>query len=480
MALFGRLKPLDDHLTHAPANALAKTLSWPHLIALGIGCTIGMGIFTLTGVGAKLAGPGVILSFAMAGMVVICAALAYTEMATLIPTSGSAFTYTYSVLGEGLAWVVGWSLVLEYALGAAAVATGWAGHIQGFLEGTLHIVTPAALTAGPMAGGIVNIYAVVIALIVTGLLLIGTRESATVNIILVVIKCAALVLFVVLAIPAIKSGNYHPFMPYGFQAHTLGDGVDKYGVAAAAAIVFFAFYGFDAVSTASEEVKNPNRDLTIGIVGSMVACVLIYMLVSASAVGAIDFKLFSNSAEPLPDVMRLLSHPLAAALIGAAAIVALPSVILVCIYGQSRVLFVMARDGLIPQGFAKVNKRGIPAVMTITTGLFVAAVAGFIPLQKIAELANAGTLCAFTAVSLSMIVLRIQKPKLERIFKTPVFWLIGPAAIIGCIWLFTSLSDLAKMWFLEWNAAGLVFYFCYGFWRSRLRGAAKLESEGGL
>ena len=478
MALFGRLKPLDDHLTHAPANALAKTLSWPHLIALGIGCTIGMGIFTLTGVGAKLAGPGVILSFAMAGLVVICAALAYTEMATLIPTSGSAFTYTYSVLGEGLAWIVGWSLVLEYALGAAAVATGWAGHIQGFLAGTLHIVIPPALMAGPMAGGVVNLFAVIIALAVTGLLLIGTRESATVNIVLVIIKSAALVLFVALAVPAIKAGNYHPFMPYGFAAHNIGP--DKYGVAAAAAIVFFAFYGFDAVSTASEEVKNPNRDLTIGIVGSMIACVLIYMLVSASAVGALPFMQFSSSTEPLPDIMRILSHPLAAALIGAAAIIALPSVILVCIYGQSRILFVMARDGLIPQGFAKVNERGIPAVMTITTGLFVAAVAGFVPLQKIAELANAGTLCAFTAVSLSMIVLRIQKPTLVRVFKTPVFWLIGPAAIIGCIWLFTSLSDIAKIWFAEWNAIGLVFYFCYGFWRSRLRGVAKLESEGGL
>ena len=190
MALFGRAKPLDDHLQHT-GSGLARTLSWPHLIALGIGCTIGMGIFTLTGIGAKLAGPGVILSFALAGMVVICAALAYTEMATLIPGSGSAFTYTYSVMGEGLAWVVGWSLVLEYALGAAAVSTGWSGHIQGFLTGTLHFTLPHALTAGPMEGGVVNLCAVVIALIVTGLLLIGTRESAIVNIILVLIKSAA-------------------------------------------------------------------------------------------------------------------------------------------------------------------------------------------------------------------------------------------------------------------------------------------------
>jgi APA family basic amino acid/polyamine antiporter len=468
MALFGRTKPLDDHLSHT-GKGLARTLSWPHLIALGIGCTIGMGIFTLTGVGAKLAGPGVILSFALAGIVVIFAALAYTEMATLIPASGSAFTYTYSVLGEGLAWVVGWSLVLEYALGAAAVSTGWSGHIQGFLEGTLHFALPHYLSAGPMDGGVVNLFAVVIALVVTGLLLIGTRESAIVNIVLVVIKSAALVLFVVLALPAIKTGNYHPFMPYGFAAHDIG--VDKYGVAAAAAIVFFAFYGFDAVSTASEEVKNPAKDLTIGIVGSMIACVLIYMLVSASAVGAIPFLQFAGSSEPLPEIMRLLNYPWAAALVGAAAVIALPSVVLVCIYGQSRILFVMARDGLIPQGFAKVNKRGIPAVMTITTGIFVAAVAGFVPLQKIAELANAGTLCAFSAVSLSMIVLRIQRPELPRIFKTPVFWLVGPAAIIGCLWLFTSLSGLAKLWFAEWNAIGLVFYFCYGFWRSRLRKA---------
>ena len=483
MALFGRLKPLDDHLTHAPANALAKTLSWPHLIALGVGCTIGMGIFTLTGVGAKLAGPGVVLSFAIAGMVVLLAGLAYTEMATLIPTSGSAFTYTYSVLGEGLAWVVGWSLVLEYALGASAVATGWSGHIQGFLEGTMHFTTPLALTAGPLDPhpGVVNIFAVIISLIVTGLLLIGTKESATVNVILVLIKSAALIAFVIFAVPAIQAGNYHPFMPYGFAAHdAVVDGQTvKVGVAAAAAIVFFAFYGFDAVSTSSEEVKNPNRDLTIGIAGSMVACVLIYMLVSASAVGALPFTQFSHSTEPLPEIMRILNHPLIAAGIGAAAIIALPSVILVCIYGQSRILFVMARDGLIPSWLSKVNGRGVPARMTIITGLFVAAVAGFVPLQQIAELANAGTLCAFVAVSLSMIVLRIRQPNLPRIFKTPVFWLVGPLAIAGCLWLFTSLSTTAKIWFLEWNAIGLVFYFCYGFWRSRLRGAAKLESKGG-
>lgn len=470
MGLFGPIKPL--HKADNDDKALAKTLSWPHLVALGVGATIGTGIYTLTGVGAGLAGPGVILSFAIAGVVVICAALAYTEMATLIPTSGSAYTYTYSVIGEGLAWVVGWSLVLEYALAASAVAVGWSAHMQGFLEGTLNIHLPAAIAAGPLEGGAFNLLAVIISFVITGLLLIGTRESATFNILLVLIKLVALSAFIFLALPAIKSGNYHPFMPFGFLAHEV-NGVNM-GVAAAAAIVFFAFYGFDAVSTSSEEVKNPSRDLTIGILGSMFLCTLIYMLVGAAAVGSVPFFDFSKSAEPLPFILRALNHPLAGLLVGAAAIVALPSVILVCIFGQSRIFFVMSRDGLLPKGLSHVDKRGLPSRITLLTGVFVAIFAGFVPLNTIAELANAGTLMAFVCVSLSMIILRMRQPTLQRVFRTPVFWLIGPLAIVGCVWLFASLSHFTMISFVIWNVIGLVFYGCYGVWNSRLRKAKQI------
>lgn len=465
MALF-RLKPL----TQAPNehSALAKTLSWPHLVALGIGGIIGTGIYTLTGVGAGLAGPGVILAFALCGIVCACAALAYTEMSTMIPQAGSAYTYTYSTLGELPAWIVGWALILEYSLACSTVAVGWSAHLVGWLEDGIGLHLPAVLLNGPYAGGIVNLPAVVVSLAVMGLLLIGARESATLNIILVFIKIIALGAFVVLTLPAVKSGNYNPFMPFGFLAHEMHG--EKYGVMAATAVVFFAFFGFDAVSTSAEEAKKPGRDLTIGIIGSMLISTLIYMLVAGAAVGAAPFQEIADSGEPLPHILRSLSHPMMAALVGGAAIVALPSVILVMMYGQSRIFFVMARDGLLPSIVAKVNAKGAPALITLLTGIFVAIFAGFVPLKKIAELSNAGTLIAFVAVSVSMIVLRVRHPELKRPFKTPVYWLTGGVAIVGCVFIFSSLPVQSQLFTLIWMAIGLVFYFSYGRWNSRIRG----------
>ena len=467
MGLFGPLKPLTQ--ANEDGKALAKTLSWPHLMALGIGGIIGTGIYTLTGVGAGLAGPGVILSFALCGIVCACAALAYTEMSTLIPTAGSAYTYTYSAMGEILAWIVGWALILEYSLACSTVAVGWSAHLVGWLEQGIGLHLPAVLLNGPAAGGIVNLPAVFVSLAVMGLLLIGARESATLNIVLVIIKIVALGAFVVLGLPAIQAGHYDPFMPFGFLAHETNG--EKSGVMAAAAVVFFAFFGFDAVSTSAEEAKNPGRDLTIGIIGSMALSTIIYMLVAAVAVGALPFKEIADSGEPLPHVLRSLGYPLVASLVGGAAIVALPSVILVMMYGQSRIFFVMARDGLLPSIVAKVNSKGSPALITLITGIFVAFFAGFVPLKKIAELSNAGTLIAFVAVSLSMIILRVKKPELQRVFKTPVFWLTGGLAIFGCIFIFSSLPKESQIFTLIWMAIGLVFYFSYGRWNSRLRKA---------
>ncbi len=465
MGLFGPLKPLTQ--ANEDGKALAKTLSWPHLMALGIGGIIGTGIYTLTGVGAGLAGPGVILSFALCGIVCACAALAYTEMSTLIPTAGSAYTYTYSAMGEILAWIVGWALILEYSLACSTVAVGWSAHLVGWLEQGIGLHLPATLLNGPAAGGLVNLPAVFVSLAVMGLLLVGARESATLNILLVIVKIVALGAFVVLGLPAIQAGHYDPFMPFGFLAHETNG--EKSGVMAAAAVVFFAFFGFDAVSTSAEEAKNPGRDLTIGIIGSMALSTLIYMLVAAVAVGALPFKEIADSGEPLPHVLRTLGYPLVASLVGGAAIVALPSVILVMMYGQSRIFFVMARDGLLPSVVAKVNSKGSPALITLLTGIFVAFFAGFVPLKKIAELSNAGTLIAFVAVSLSMIILRVKKPELQRVFKTPVFWLTGGLAIAGCIFIFSSLPKESQIFTLIWMAIGLVFYFAYGRWNSRLR-----------
>ncbi|AXK72412.1 amino acid permease [Lysobacter sp. TY2-98] len=456
-----RRKDIDRITEHEESRRLVRTLSWPHLVALGIGAIVGTGIYTLVGVAANLAGPAVLLSFLVAGVVCACAALAYAEMATMMPAAGSAYTYSYAVLGEGIAWVVGWSLILEYSLVVSAVAVGWSGSVVEFLRG-LGVALPQAFVAGPHAGGLVNLPAVVIVFVVAGLLMLGTRESATLNAILVTVKVVALGVFVAIAMPHFDSANLHPFMPYGFVKSTGADGVE-HGVMAAAAIIFFAFYGFDAISTAAEEAKNPGRDLSIGIVGSMVGCTLIYLLVAVAAVGAMHFTVFAQSPAPLALIMRELGQGAAAKIVAGAAVVALPTVLLAFFYGQSRIFFVMSRDGLLPHGLSKVNPRsGTPTAVTLFTAVIVAALAGVASLDEIASLANAGTLAAFTAVAVCMLVLRRRDPNRPRTFRTPAAWVVGPAAIGGCIYLFLSLKHQTQLWFLLWNAIGIVVYLVFG------------------
>lgn len=458
MNFWTRRKALDAIVAMDAGDRLKPTLSWPHLLALGIGAIIGTGIYTLTGIGAERAGPAVILAFAACGVLCVFAALAYAEVATLIPAAGSAYTYAYSVLGEGLAWIVGWSLVLEYAVTCAAVAVGWSGYMVGLLK-SAGISLPPELIAGPYAGGLINLPAVLITAVVTALLLKGARESATVNIVLVVIKIVALAVFVALTAGAIKAANYSPFMPFGFVAHT--EGGHPRGVMAAAAIVFFAFFGFDAVSTSAEEVKNPKRDLTIGIIGSMLICTLIYMAVAACAVGAWPYEQFARSSEPLAFILRSLQHPFAAVAIAAAAILALPSVILVMMYGQTRVFFVMARDGLLPKALGRLDARQAPARLTLITGVAVAVVAGFLPLAQIAELSNAGTLLAFICVAVCVMVLRRTRPDLPRLFRCPAVWVVAPLAVAGCLYFMISLPVGTLIRFAGWNAVGLVVYLLY-------------------
>ncbi len=450
-------KPFEGLLTGS--QRLNRTLGWQHLVALGVGAIVGTGIYTLTGVGADRAGPAVILAFAIAGVVCACAALAYAELATMMPAAGSAYTYSYVVMGEGIAWIVGWSLILEYTVVCSAVAVGWSGYAGGFLQAAGINISPELL-AGPHAGGIINIPAIVIVWAVAGLLILGTRESATVNAILVVFKLLALLIFIALAIPAFNAEHFTPFMPYGFAAH-VEDGEVR-GVMAAAAIIFFAFYGFDAVSTAAEETKRPGRDLVIGILGSMVICTLLYMAVAAAAVGALPFQDFARSPEPLAHVLRSLEHPQAARIIGIVAVIALPTVILAFMYGQSRIFFAMARDRLLPERLGRVNeKTGSPVTMTIVTAVVVSIIAGLFPLSEIAELANAGTLAAFVAVAASMLILRRRGPELPRVFKTPLPWLVGPLAITGCLYLFWSLPAETQIRFFIWNAIGVVIYWLY-------------------
>ena len=467
-------------------HRLKATLSWPHLVALGVGAIVGTGILTLTGVGADRAGPAMLVSFVIAGVICACAALCYAEMSTSIPVSGSAYTYSYSVLGEGFAWIVGWSLILEYSLVVSTVAVGWAGYANDALRhiglGLPDFLTHGPTLAGAQCGGAaqqasvgINVLAVLIIGVVAALLSFGTRESARVNIVLVLLKLATLSLFVIVALPHFHMANLHPFAPHGVFA-TPGPCGRPYGIMPAAAIMFFAFYGFDAISTAAEETKNPGRDLAIGIVGSMVACTLIYIVVGAAAVGAVHYTVFANSPEPLSLILRQAGQGNVATIVSTGAVIALPTVLLAFLYGQSRIFMVMARDGFFPKGLAAVwARRGTPVRITIFTAFVVAIIAAVTPIDVIASLANAGTLCAFVSVGLCVIVRRLREPDAHRPFRTPLVWVVAPLTIGGCIYLFTNLSLLTMEFFVAWNVIGLFVYFIYGSPRAeRARaGAAK-------
>lgn len=380
----------------------------------------------------------------------------------MMPQSGSAYTYSYSALGELIAWIVGWALILEYTVVVSAVAVGWSGYAAGFLQG-LGIEVGQAIPLGSL--GPVDIHlnplAVLIIAVVAGLLILGTRESANVNSALVVVKIVALAAFVVIALPHFDPSHFRPFMPNGFGAHQQ-DG-QTVGVMAAAAIIFFAFYGFDAVSTAAEETKTPGRDLAIGIVGSMVVCTLLYMLVAAAAIGGLRVEEFAASGEPLAHIVRTLGNDTAATLIAGAAVVAMPTVLLAFLYGQSRIFFVMARDGLLPRGLGAVHPRlGTPARVTLFTAVVCSLLAGMFSLADIAALANAGTLAAFTAVGVSLVVLRLRHPTHPRPFRAPLPWLIAGLTVAGCVYLFLSLPGKTKALFFGWMVLGLPVYLLWG------------------
>ena len=492
--IFDRVKPLDAILATAERKSLHRTLGWFQLMLFGIGCVIGGGIFVLTSVGAQKAGPGLMLAFAIAGVICIVAALCYAEIAAMIPVAGSAYTYSYTTLGETFAWTVGWALILEYAVAASAVAVSWSGYFSGtILRQFFGVELPDWLAAGPLAlggapGGLINLPAVLIALLVTGLLVIGTSESAKVNAILVAIKVVALTVFIFLTLPVIDTANYSPFLPAGVFGG-LGTGV---GAVGAAATIFFAYVGFDAVSTAAEETKNPQRNVPIGLIGSLLICTVFYIIVSAGAIGAIggqpimsavpgvpleagsaelarqcalpqyaDALVCSNEA--LAHVLRVIGFGPIGNVLGIAANIALPSVILILLFGQTRVFFVMSRDGLLPEVLSRVHpKWRTPHVVTILTGIAVAIAAAFLPVGQLADWANAGTLYAFMMVAINVMMLRRTAPDAKRSFRTPALWLVGPATIAGCIFLFVNLPWQAMLVFFVWGGLGLLVYAFYG------------------
>jgi APA family basic amino acid/polyamine antiporter len=450
-------------------HRLKKSLSWPHLIFLGVGAIVGTGILVLIGTAAGKAGPAMMLSFVIAGVICAAAALAYAEVATMIPASGSAYTYSYVVFGELIAWFVGWSLILEYSLVVSAVSVGWSGYFSP-LAGI-----PQELATAPLLGGVFNFPAVFIIAVIAGLLIYGIRESATLNSILVAIKMLALAMFVVVALSVFNGNFFTPFMPYGFGKS--GPPGQEVGVMAAAAIIFFAFYGFDAIATAAEETKNPGRDLSIGIIGSMLLCVVIYMDVAAAAIGAEPYQRFAASPEPLALILRDIGQPLAAKILALSASIGLPTVILAFFYGQSRIFLAMSRDGLFPPFLSRLSSRRNPVRITVFTAVVVGILAGLVPLNELVALANAGTLTAFIAVCAAMLMMRRREPDAKRLFRTPVPWVTGLVGILGCAYLFYSLPRNTQVWFATWNTAGLIVYFLFAARSAdRTRGASVVTS----
>jgi APA family basic amino acid/polyamine antiporter len=502
----GRIKSLDSILATAEKKSLKRSLGAFQLTLLGIGAVIGTGIFVLTVTAAQKAGPGMMVSFMIAGAVCAVAALCYSELASMVPVAGSAYTYSYAVMGEMVAWLVGWALILEYALGASAVAVGWSGFASGLLD-SIGIHLPHALKVGPQIqwgflqggeiGGMINLPAVLVVAFVTTLLVIGTKESATFNAVLVVIKVTALTMFLVITLPMISghASNFEPFAPRGWGNPLSSSGT---GILGAAASIFFAYVGFDAVSTAAEETKNPQRNVPIGLIGSLLICTVFYLLVAAGVVGAwgaqplidpatgLAFKegspdLYASAAcqmanaptvcskEALAHILRQVSNPMFGNLVGLAAAIALPSVVLLMMYGQTRVFFVMARDGLLPERLSTVHPRfKTPYIVTIVTGIFVAIAAAFLPVGTLADYSNAGTLFAFAAVSLGVMILRKRDPGRARPFRTPALYVVAPLSIAGCLLLFVNLNMESKLLFVTWTAIGLVIYFLYGYRHSHV------------
>ena len=512
--MFGRIKPLDAILATAEKKSLHRSLGAFQLTMLGVGAVIGTGIFVLTAEAAQKAGPGMLLSFVIAGVVCALAALCYSEMASMVPVSGSAYTYSYAVMGELMAWLVGWALVLEYAVAAGAVAVGWSGYFVGLLREYLGLGLPAeivnanaliahiklAFGAAPSAelstaiqvGGYVNLPAFLIAGLVTWLLVIGTKESAFVNAVLVVIKITALTVFIALALPVMNASNFEPFAPLGFG-----------GISAAAASIFFAYVGFDAVSTAAEETKNPQRNMPIGLVGSLGICTVFYLLVASGVIGSVGAQPLLDasgqgiepgnatgmaaacanvaneavvcSKEALAWTMRSIGWTQIGNLIGLAAGLALPSVILMMMFGQTRIFFVMSRDGLLPEKLSRIHpKYRTPHVVTIITGIAVALFAALFPVGALADISNSGTLFAFAMVAIAVLVLRRTDPVRHRPFRTPAIAIVAPLAVLGCVYLFFSLSNYTLALFAAWAVIGLIVYYTYSRHHSHL-GRGNLE-----
>jgi len=464
-----RTKPLGSLLadTEDEGHRLRRALGPFDLVAIGIGCIIGVGIFVLPGVEAAThAGPGIILSFAIAASACACAALCYAELAAMIPVSGSAYTYGYATLGELLAWIIGWDLVLEYMVGASLVSIGWSAYLVNLIDRLIEpfgMVLPHTWTAAPWGPnpGIVNLPAVFIVGVLTLLLIRGIRESSRVNLVMVVVKMVVILGFVGLTVWYIEPANWKPFMPFGFS-----------GVMTAAAIVFLAYVGFDAVSTTAEEARNPQRDMPIGIMGSLIVATVLYMAVAAIMTGVVPYQKL-GVADPVALVLNTLEMPWASAMVSVGALAGITSVLLVLLLAQPRILFSMSRDGLLPPALSRVHPRfRTPYLTTIATGSIVALASALTPINVVAELCSIGTLFAFMIVSAGVIVLRRTRPDLPRPFKVPLFPVVPALGVVLCGYLMASLPLATWIRFGVWLVLGLLVYAGYSYRSSKLNSVA--------
>ena len=461
MSLF-RTKNLDDMIAHSKKpGGLAKVLGPFDLVLMGIGAIVGTGIFVLTGTGALTAGPALSLSFVVAAVACCFAALCYAEFASTVPVAGSIYTYSYATLGELAAWMIGWDLLLEYGLAAAAVSVGWSGYFQSLLSG-FGITLPVALTAAPGAlPGVttfINLPALVIMLLLTAMLGWGVRESARLNNIMVAIKVGVVLLFIIFGARHVQPANWQPYMPFGYH-----------GMLSAAALVFFAFIGFDAVTSAAEEVKKPSRDLPIGIIGSLAVCAVLYVVVSAIMTGIVPYQKFLGVDHPVSLALQYAGENWIAGFVDLGAILGMTTVILVMAFGQTRIISAMSRDGLLPKRLSTVHPRfHTPFFATWLVGIVFGLIAAVIPLNILAELINIGTLAAFTMVSVAVVVLRKRRPDLPRAFRCPGVPYVPALAVILCVGLMTFLSWVTWVAFSIWLVLGLIIYFGYARRRSLL------------
>jgi basic amino acid/polyamine antiporter, APA family len=442
-------------------GGLKKVLGPVDLVLMGIGAIVGTGIFVLTGTGAVTAGPALTLSFIIAALACGFAALCYAEFASSVPVAGSIYTYSYFTLGEIVAWMIGWDLLLEYGLATSTVAVGWSGYFQSLLKG-IGVVLPEALRAAPGAqpgvDTLFNLPAFLIMICLTWMLSLGVRESARVNNVMVLIKTGVVILFIVVGVNYVKPENWQPFMPFGIGS-----------VMSAAALVFFAFIGFDAVTSAAEEVKNPKRDLPIGILGSLAVCTVLYVIVASIMTGIVPFMNFKGVDHPVSLALQYAGQNWVAGFVDLAAILGMSTVMLVMAYGQTRILFAMSRDGLLPAKLSEVHpKYGTPYFATWLVGILFGLIAAVVPLDVLAELVNIGTLAAFTLVSVAVIILRKKRPDLPRAFRCPGVPVIPGLAIVFCLTLMSFLSWHTWVAFIAWLALGIVVYFAYARKRSLL------------